>query len=188
MTAIRRLIITIGALGAALAVSVVVASASVAGGGATRASATIVDATGAEVGFARLVEDASGIVHVNVHVKGLTPGLHGIHIHGIAACGPTFAAAGPHYNPLVQLHGLANPGGAHAGDLPNLIVNESGVGHLDATTDRVTLTNGPTTLFDTTVNAAGSALIIHANEDDQVTDATNGNSGGRIACGVIVAG
>jgi Cu/Zn superoxide dismutase len=51
----------------------------------------------------------------------------------------------------------------------------------------VTLTDGPTTLFDTTAGAVGSALIIHANEDDQVTDATNGNSGARVACAVIVA-
>jgi superoxide dismutase, Cu-Zn family len=187
MTAIRRIIVAIGALGAAIAVTAVLAGASAASG-ATRASATFVDVTGAEVGWASLVEDGSGIVHVNVHVKGLTPGLHGIHIHSVAACSPTFAAAGGHYNPLGRLHGLANPSGAHAGDLPNLIVNGDGIGHLNATTDRVTLRNGPTTLFDTTANAIGSAFIIHANEDDQVTDATNGGSGARIACGVIVAG
>src|SRR4029078_13103133 len=105
------------------------------------------------MGWARLAEDASGIVHVKLHVKGLTPGLHGIHIHGVGACAPTFAAAGPHYNPLGRLHGLPNPGGAHAGDLPNLIVNEDGIAHLDGTTEGVTLTNGPTTLFDTTLNA-----------------------------------
>ena len=187
MTAIRRIIIAIGALGAAVAVTAAVTGASAAGG-PTRASATFVDVTGSEVGWASLVEDGSGIVHVNVHVKGLTPGLHGIQIHSVAACSPTFAAAGGHYNPLGRLHGLANPGGAHAGDLPNLIVNADGIGHLDATTDRVTLRNGATTLFDTTANAVGSAFIIHANEDDQVTDATNGGSGARIACGVIVAG
>ena len=187
MIVIRRLILTMGVLGAALALAGAVAVQSYAGG-AIQASATIADASGATVGWARLVEDASGIVHVNVHVKGLTPGLHGIHIHSIAACSPTFAAAGGHYNPFARQHGLLNASGAHAGDLPNLTVNEDGVGHLDATTDRVTLSNGPTTLFDTTAGAVGSSFIIHANEDDQVTDATNGGSGGRIACGVIVAG
>jgi Cu-Zn family superoxide dismutase len=184
---IRRRIPTVfGAAGAALAVLAAFAGTAT-GGGATRASATFVDASGAEVGWAKLVQDAAGIVHVNVHVDGLTPGLHGIHIHAIAACGPTFAAAGGHYNPLGRQHGLSNPAGSHAGDLPNLIVNANGIGHLDTTTDRVTLTNGPTTLFDQTSGAVGSALIIHANEDDQVTDATNGNSGGRIACAAIVA-
>ena len=128
-------------------------------------------------------QDGDGIVHVNVHVKGLTPGLHGIHIHGIGACGPTFAAAGGHYNPFGHQHGLENPSGPHAGDLPNLVVNEDGVGHLDASTDRVTLSEGAATLFD----ADGSAFIIHANPDDQVTDVGNGGSGARIACAVIVA-
>ncbi len=187
MTAIRRFVLLIGLLGAALAVTGALAAQSLAGG-ANQASANIVDAAGATVGWARLVEDGSGIVHVNVHVSGLTPGLHGIHIHGIAACGPTFAAAGGHFNPLARTHGLLSSTGAHAGDLPNLSVNADGVGHLNATTDRVTLQNGPTTLFDTTAGAVGSSFIIHANEDDQVTDATNGGSGGRIACGVIVAG
>jgi len=187
VNAIRRLILGIAVLGAAMALAGAFAVQSFAGG-ASQASATIIDASGATIGWARFVEDATGIVHVNVHVQGLTPGLHGIHIHGIAACSPTFAAAGGHYNPLARQHGLLNAAGAHAGDLPNLIVNEEGVAHLDATTDRVTLTNGPTSLFDTTAGAVGSALIIHANEDDQVTDATNGGSGGRIACGVIVAG
>jgi len=154
-------------------------------GGARHASATFVDATGAAIGWARLVEDATGRVHVSVHVEGLAPGLHGIHIHSIGACSPTFAAAGGHYNPLGHQHGLDNPSGPHAGDLPNLVVNEAGIGHLDATTDRVTLSPGPATLFDTTAGAVGSALIIHANPDDQVTDAGNGGSGARVACAVI---
>ncbi len=187
MKVIRRLIPAIGVLGAALALTGAFAAQSLAGG-AAHASADIVDASGVTIGWARFVEDGAGVVHVNVHVKGLTPGLHGIHIHGVAACSPTFAAAGPHYNPAVRQHGLLNANGPHAGDLPNLIVNEAGVAHLDATTDRVSLKNGPATLFDTTTNAVGSALIIHANEDDQLDNATNGNSGGRIACGVIVAG
>ena len=67
---------------------------------ARQASGTFVDAAGATVGWVRLVEDADGTVHVNVKVSGLAPGRHGIHIHAIGACSPTFAAAGPHYNPL----------------------------------------------------------------------------------------
>jgi Cu-Zn family superoxide dismutase len=155
--------------------------------GAWHASATFVDATGATVGWARLVEDANGVVHVNVHVDGLVPGLHGIHIHGIGACSPTFAAAGGHYNPLAHEHGLDNPLGPHAGDLPNLSVNAEGVGHLNATTEHVTLSDGPATLFDTAAGAVGSAFVIHANEDNQLTNADNGGSGARIACAVIVA-
>lgn len=172
----RRLI----AIAAAFALLAALAGSTLAAG-PPHASATFVDATGAPVGWARLVEDATGRVHVNIHVKGLAPGLHGIHIHSAGACAPDFLAAGGHYNPLGDQHGLDNPNGPHAGDLPNLVVNEAGIGHLDATTGRVTLSPGATTLFD----ATGSAFIIHANPDDQVTDATNGGSGARIACAVI---
>ncbi len=69
------------------------------------------------------------------------------------------------------------------GDLPNLVVNGAGRGHLNATTDRVTLTDGASTLFD----ADGSAFVIHASPDDQVTNVGNGGSGARVACGVISA-
>ena len=180
---IRRSVV---AAWAGLALLVMV-SAGTAANGAAHAGGTFIDATGQAIGWVRLVEDGTGRVHVNVHVAGLTPGLHGIHIHAIGACSPTFAAAGGHYNPLGHQHGLDNPNGAHAGDLPNLIVNADGVAHLNATTDRVTISPGPTTLFDSTPLAVGSAFIIHANEDDQVTDATNGNSGARVACAVIEA-
>lgn len=175
----RRLIAIFAALGLVLALA-----GGTLAGGARHATASFVDATGATVGWARLVEDATGRVHVSIHVKGLSSGLHGVHIHAVGACAPSFAAAGGHYNPLAHQHGLENPDGPHAGDLPNLVVNEAGVGHLDATTDRVTISPGTATLFD----ATGSAFIIHANPDDQLTDATNGGSGGRIACGVITPG
>ena len=149
--------------------------------GASSASATLVDGAGAMIGWAKLTEDATGRVHVNVQVDGLTPGQHGIHLHAIGSCiGPAFTSAGGHHNPLGTQHGLDNPAGAHAGDLPNLDVNVVGRGRLQATTERVTLSAGPVGLFD----ANGSAIIIHAAQDDQVTDPT-GNSGARVACGVI---
>jgi Cu-Zn family superoxide dismutase len=182
--AIRR---TVVSMWAGVAILVVAGAGAAVGQAAAHAGGTFVDATGSTVGWVRLVEDGAGTVHVNVHVAGLTPGLHGIHIHAIAACGPTFAAAGPHYNPLGAQHGLANPSGPHAGDLPNLVVNPEGVGHLDTTTSTVTIKVGPTTLFDQTAAAVGSSFIIHAAEDDQLTDATNGNSGARVACAVIEA-
>jgi superoxide dismutase, Cu-Zn family len=155
-------------------------------GAVHHAGGTFVDATGATVGWVTLTEDRHGDVHVNAHVKGLSPGLHGIHIHAVGACGPTFAAAGGHYNPLGHQHGLENLAGPHAGDLPNLTFNEDGVGHLAARTDRITISAGSATLFD----ADGSAFIIHANTDDQVTDtgpSGPGGSGARIACAVVLA-
>jgi superoxide dismutase, Cu-Zn family len=169
--------ITALVLAAMLVLTITAASANA---GASQASAELRDAAGNVIGFAQFTEDATGQVHVTVHVKGLTPGLHGIHLHAVGSCSPTFAAAGGHHNPLSHQHGLDNPLGAHGGDLPNLIVNSAGVGHLKAVTDRATLSPGASTLFD----ADGSALVIHADPDDQMTDPT-GNSGGRIACGSI---
>ena len=95
----------------------------------------------------------------------------------------TFASAGTHHNPAGALHGLDDPAGAHAGDLPNLIVNGEGRGHLDVVSDRATLSAGRLSVFD----GDGSAIVIHAFEDDQQSTSPTGNSGGRVACGVIVA-
>ena len=180
MTSVRRTSALVAGPLLAVALATTVAAGPAA---APQARGTFVDASGASVGWLRLTEDRRGDVHVNVQVKGVPAGLHGIHIHAVGSCSPTFAAAGGHYNPLGHQHGLENPSGPHAGDLPNLVVNEDGVGHLDASTDRVTLSEGAATLFD----ADGSAFIIHANPDDQVTDAGNGGSGARIACAVVIA-
>lgn len=156
----------------------------VAASGASHARANLVDGVGNAVGWAKFTEDAAGRLHLNVKVSGLTPGLHGIHIHGIGACtGPAFTSAGSHHNPDGALHGLDDPAGAHAGDLPNLIVNGEGRGHLDVVSDRATLSAGRLSVFD----GDGSAIVIHAAEDDQQSTSPTGNSGARVACGVIVA-
>jgi Cu-Zn family superoxide dismutase len=149
-------------------------------GGARHATAEIRDSAGNVRGFADFTEDAAGRVHVSVHVQGLTPGQHGLHLHAVGACAPDFAAAGGHFNPGAHQHGLANPAGPHAGDLPNLEVNPAGVGRLNAAVERVTLSAGPLSLFD----LDGSAIVIHAAPDDQLTQPIGG-SGARIACGVI---
>ena len=119
---------------------------------------------------------------MDVNAIGLTPGAHGIHFHEVGQCdGPSaFSTAGAHYNPLNKEHGLERPNGPHAGDAPNLVANSAGTATLSFTTDRVTLTSGSISLFD----ANGSSVVIHAAADDQVSQ-PSGNSGGRIACGVI---
>jgi Cu-Zn family superoxide dismutase len=147
---------------------------------------TLHDATGAEVGFAQLQQDGAGRVHLTVHAKGLTPGLHGIHLHAVGSCigttTPAFSSAGGHYNPTGKEHGYHNPAGYHAGDLPNLVVNPAGVGQLTETIAQFQLS--------ALLDADGTALVIHEREDDLTTNAGPfgpGNSGARLACGVLEA-
>jgi Cu-Zn family superoxide dismutase len=145
------------------------------------AIATLKDAKGNTVGLATFTEEASGLIHINVNASGLTPGLHGIHIHNKGNCtGLSFISAGEHYNPLGKEHDLNTQKGPHAGDLPNLEVGEDGMGHMHIATTFVTLSLGPTTLF----TANGTSLVIHANSDDEMTN-PSGNSGVRVVCGGI---
>jgi len=141
----------------------------------------LVDASGARLGTAEFREDRTGAVHIDVTVVSTMPGLHGIRIHLVACSGVAFADAGGHFNPSATHHGLSNASGPHAGDLPNLDVLSNGVGRYEGVTSRFTLTPGATSMLD----ANGSALVVHAGQDDQLTD-PSGNSGARVACGVIV--
>lgn len=143
------------------------------------ARASLVAADGASRGTARL-SDASGGILVQVDAQGVPAGVHGIHIHTTGRCdAPDFASAGGHWNPTSRQHGRDNPQGAHHGDLPNMTVGADGRGSMQLTTPGGSLAE----LFD----ADGAALVIHANADDDRTD-PSGNSGGRIACGVITRG
>jgi Cu-Zn family superoxide dismutase len=145
-----------------------------------RAAAPLRNAEGQVLGMAIFTQEAQG-VRISVTVKGLSPGEHGIHIHSVGKCEPPdFLSAGPHFNPTNKKHGLTNPEGPHAGDLPNLVVSEDGSAVYEHITDRVTLTPGELSLFD----EDGSSLVIHAGPDDQMTDPA-GNSGARVLCGVI---
>ncbi len=147
------------------------------------AQAEIRDAEGRVVGNATLTATSSGAVSMRVEVSGFETagaGAHGIHIHETGQCTPDFSAAGGHFNPTGAEHGLDNPQGPHAGDLPNMEFDADGNATYEVTTDRITLGSGQRSLFD----ADGSAIIIHAGADDQMTN-PSGDSGARIACGVI---
>lgn len=142
-------------------------------------SAALTLANGQPAGSAQLVA-VGGTVTLAVGLTGIAPGSHGIHLHTTGACnGPDFASAGGHLNPLGRHHGSLAVGGMHEGDLPNVIIQPGGSGAL--TVDlKGTVEDIRGWLFD----ADGTAIVVHAGPDDYRTD-PSGNSGARIACGVI---
>jgi len=146
-----------------------------------KAKADLVNAQGAKVGSAELTQTPDG-VKIDVTVSGLTPGMHGFHIHAVGKCeAPDFKSAGGHFNPTGKKHGLKNPDGPHAGDMENLEVGADGTGKAEVVDKQATLGEGPNSLF----HDGGTAIVIHASPDDEMTDPA-GNAGARVACGPII--
>jgi Cu-Zn family superoxide dismutase len=164
--------------------------------GPSAVSMVLQDANGEDVGTATFAEGADGVVTVIVEVQGLAEGEHGLHVHETGLCEPPFESAGGHFNPTGAMHGgpptveggqlsAASPVAehmGHAGDLGNIMVNADGTGTATVQTDRFTLSEGEFSLQD----MDGSAIVVHAGVDDLTTD-PSGNSGDRIACGVVFA-
>jgi Cu-Zn family superoxide dismutase len=144
------------------------------------ATATLLDSAGVRVGVATFSRVAGG-ARLGVSVSGLAPGPHGIHIHERGECArPDFASAGGHLNPDHREHGLENPAGPHAGDLPNLLVGANGSADTIFAVSPQLLASGDGSLF----RPGGTAVVVHAGRDDQRTD-PSGGSGARMACGVV---
>ncbi len=160
------------------------------------ASARVFDAAGERLGIVRFASNR-GKVMVKARLSGLTPGFHGFHVHDVGTCEPpSFTSAGDHLNPAGTIHG------AHAGDMPPLLVAGDGTATMRFTTDRFTVRQ--------LLDADGSSVIVHAGPDnlahipattadgderyhshpedvfgpDSLTTAT-GDAGGRTGCGVI---
>jgi Cu-Zn family superoxide dismutase len=145
------------------------------------ASATLRDASGATVGTASLSQTAAGVL-VSASLTGPGSGTHGMHVHETGRCEPpAFASAGGHFNPEHKQHGFRNPAGPHAGDMPNVSLPQGSGLTFDVLLPRASL-GGKNGLLD----ADGAAIVVHASADDYQTDPA-GNSGPRLACGVIVA-
>jgi Cu-Zn family superoxide dismutase len=164
------------------------------------ARATVRSATGANLGVVSIQRLRNGHLVIGGQITGLTPGFHGFHIHAVGTCDPTTTDPTGAPAPFLSAGGHLNPGGVthgdHAGDLPVLYVSANGTARSLTETDGVTLAQ--------ILDADGGAFIIHALADnlaniptrysaagvpgpDAATLAT-GDSGGRVACGVIRAG
>ncbi len=142
---------------------------------AATATAEIKNVEGQSVGQVQLQETPHELI-VTAEVTGLPEGAHGFHIHAVGACEPPFESAGGHFNPDDRQHGMENPEGKHAGDLPNLTIPASGEVTVEHFAEGLTL--------DDLSDDDGSAVVIHADADDYATDPA-GNAGDRIACGVV---
>jgi len=146
---------------------------------ADTASALLKDADGIQVGEITLTEVPSGVL-LALDLFEVPPGDHALHIHAVGKCEPPkFESAGPHFNPEGKEHGLENPKGPHAGDMPNIHVPDSGTLKLEVLNPFVSL-SGKNALLDDD----GSAIVIHEGADDYASDPA-GHAGGRLACAVV---
>jgi Cu-Zn family superoxide dismutase len=144
---------------------------------------SIVDAAGATVGFVTGMLNTQGL-KLDINVYKLPRGQYGMHLHEVGKCDPPdFASAAAHWNPLNNQHGHQNPQGPHKGDLGNIDVGADGRAHVTPMIAFPIAAAGQPR--EANLSATGLSLVIHKNADDEKTD-PSGNSGDRIACGVVI--
>lgn len=143
------------------------------------ASADLQARSGSAVSGKVTFSETNGRLRVEALVTGLTPGEHGFHIHELGDCSaPDASSAKGHFNPASKAHGHHATAERHGGDMPNLVANASGEARFSGEIDGLSL-NGMTSVM-------GRSIVIHADPDDYKSQPA-GNSGKRIACGVIAS-
>lgn len=161
-----------------LAVSLLGACAGSVGGPV--ANASLAARSGSTVTGSAVLSEVGGKLHLEARVSGLTPGEHGFHVHEVGDCSaPDAVSAKGHFNPAGKTHGSLDGDEHHGGDMPNLVANAQGEAVYRADLKGLSL-SGPN-------GVVGRSLVIHADPDDYKSQPA-GNSGKRVACGVIVGG
>ena len=141
--------------------------------------ADVLGSAGTSIGQLELRQSPHGVLmRVELGAGALTPGWHGLHLHQVGDCSDTgvYKLSGGHVGKVVGGHGLLNPAGPEGGDTPNIHAAADGSAAMEIITARVTLGD--------LADSDGSALIIHASEDDHITQPIGG-AGARVACAVI---
>jgi superoxide dismutase, Cu-Zn family len=148
------------------------------------AEARMMNTEGQEIGVLTLTQADTGVT-IGGQLTGIPQGEHGFHIHEVGLCDPAddFESAGNHFSPHGRQHGFENLDGPHAGDLRNQTADANEMMTISTTNDMVSLIDGDEGYL---LGGDGTALVVHAEPDDYRTD-PSGNSGDRIACGVIEA-
>jgi Cu-Zn family superoxide dismutase len=142
------------------------------------ASATLQPRSGGTTtGTITFTETADG-VSIHARVEGAPAGMHGFHIHEVGDCSSEdFKSAGGHFNPAGAPHGGPTDAERHGGDLGNIEIGEDGIGHLEVSSEQLTVAEGENSVV-------GRGVILHEGEDDLETQPT-GAAGARLACGVV---
>ncbi|XP_047317169.1 superoxide dismutase [Cu-Zn], chloroplastic [Impatiens glandulifera] len=149
---------------------------------AAKKAVAVLKGTSAVEGVVTLTQDDDGPTTVSVRITGLTPGLHGFHLHEFGDTTNGCISTGPHFNPDKLTHGAPEDEVRHAGDLGNIVANADGVAEATLVDNQIPL-SGPNSVV-------GRALVVHELQDDlgkggHELSLTTGNAGGRLACGVV---